>query len=87
MTRRTKRKTTIITETDRLLILNRQSGAVEGWCDDLDGLFGMLEPEAAAVTAFRIQAPGRLAQTGKRQREDCPNEAPPDGLAAVLKPA
>ena len=54
MTRR-KKKTTIITETDRVLILNRHSGAVQGWCEDCSDLAGMVRPEeAVAWTAFRV---------------------------------
>ena len=54
MTRK-KRKTTIITETDRLLILNRHSGAVEGWCDDCSDFAGMVRPEEAIEwAAFRL---------------------------------
>lgn len=54
MTRKTK-KTTIITETDRLLILNRHSGAVEGWCDDCSDFAGMVRPEEAIEwAAFRL---------------------------------
>ena len=52
-----KRKTTIITETDRLLILNKESGAVEGWCQDCDQLVGMVRPdEAVALAAFRLRS-------------------------------
>ena len=54
MTRK-KRKTTIITETDRLLVLNRHSGAVEGWCDNCDDLAGSFRPEEAVrLAAFRL---------------------------------
>ena len=54
MTRKRK-KTTIITETDRLLVLNRQSGAVTGWCDDCEDLAGMVRPEeAVGLAAFRL---------------------------------
>jgi hypothetical protein len=43
------------TETGFLLILNKESGAVEGWCDDCDDLAGMFQPrEAAAISAFRL---------------------------------
>jgi hypothetical protein len=52
-----KRKTTIITETERLLILNKESGAVEGWCEDCDELVGMVGPDAAvALAAFRLRS-------------------------------
>ena len=54
MTRR-KKKTTIITETDRVLILNRHSGAVQGWCEDCSDFAGMVRPEeAVAWAAFRV---------------------------------
>jgi hypothetical protein len=54
MTRK-KKKTTIITETDRVLILNRRSGAVEGWCEDCGDFAGMVRPEdAVAWAAFRL---------------------------------
>jgi hypothetical protein len=57
MTRRTRKRTTIITETDRLVILSRPSGAVEGWCDNVNGLLNSSQPEEAAeLTAFRLQA-------------------------------
>lgn len=47
----------MITETGFLLILNRKSGAVEGWCDDCDDLATMLQPEeAATISAFRLGA-------------------------------
>jgi hypothetical protein len=47
----------MIAETGFLLILNRESGAVEGWCDDCDDLSGMLQPgEAATISAFRLGA-------------------------------
>ena len=59
MTRR-KKKTTIITETDRVLILNRHSGAVTGWCEDCSDLAGMVRPEeAVAWAAFRVGAVSR----------------------------
>jgi hypothetical protein len=51
----TRKKTGMIAETGFLLILNKQSGAVEGWCDDCDDLSGMLQPEeAATISAFRL---------------------------------
>ena len=54
MTRK-KKKTTIITETDRVLIINRRSGEVEGWCDDCSDLAGMVRPEeSGAWAAFRL---------------------------------
>jgi hypothetical protein len=75
MTTRRKKRTTIITETDRLLILNKQSGAVEGWCEDLEGLVGMVRPsQASTLAAFRLESvygslePGRLeAENGLLQ--------------------
>ena len=45
----------MITETGFLLILNKERGAVEGWCDDCDDLAGMFRPgEAATISAFRL---------------------------------
>jgi hypothetical protein len=86
MTTRRKKKTTIITETDRLLILNKRSGAVEGWCEDLDGLVGMVRPSRAeAVTAFRLGSvygsldPSRLERTQDGLLQVC--------LDSLLKPA
>lgn len=47
----------MIAETGCLLILNKQSGSVEGWCDDCDDLAGMLQPDkAATISAFRLGA-------------------------------
>jgi hypothetical protein len=47
----------MISETDLLLIFNKESGAVEGWCDDCDDLAGMFQPrEAATIAAFRLGA-------------------------------
>lgn len=73
MTTRKRKKTTIITETDRLLILNKHSGAVEGWCEDLDGLVGIVRPgEAETLAAFRLASvygsvdPSRLQRTETR---------------------
>jgi hypothetical protein len=64
--RRTKRKTTIITETDRLLILNKDSGAVEGWCESCDELVGMVRPdEAVALAAFRLRSVYRALEPDK----------------------
>lgn len=61
-----KRKTTIITETDCLLILNKESGAVEGWCDDCDELVGMVRPdEAVALAAFRLHYGCRALEPDK----------------------
>ena len=88
ITRRTRKKTTIITETDRLLILNKHSGAVEGWCDDLEGLLGMVEPgEAAAVTAFRMQPGKGPIQAGKLQAKDDVAEPAPLSRTSLLKQA
>ncbi len=45
----------MIAETDFLVILNKKSGAVEGWCDDWDVLAGMLQPQTVAtLSAFRV---------------------------------
>jgi hypothetical protein len=61
-----KRKTTIITETDRILVLNRNTGAAEGWCDHCDDLVGMVKPEdAVALAAFRLRAVYRLLEPDK----------------------
>jgi len=60
MTRK-KKTTTIITETDRVLILNRRSGAVEGWCEDCSDFAGMVRPEeAVAWAAFRLGSAFRV---------------------------
>jgi hypothetical protein len=86
MTTRRKKKTTIITETDRLLILNRQSGAVEGWCEDLDGLVGIVRPSRAeGLAAFRLASvygsfdPNRLDHNEDGMLQVC--------LDSLLKPA
>lgn len=87
MTRKRK-KTTIITETDRLLILNKQSGAVEGWCDDCDDLVGMLRPEQAlALAAFRLGAVYRSPELGKLRRPEESAESVQACLGSLLKPA
>ncbi len=86
MTTKRKKKTTIITETDRLLILNRRSGAVEGWCEDLEGLVGMVRPSRAeGLSAFRLGSvygsldPNRLERNQDGLLQVC--------LDSLLKPA
>lgn len=86
MTTRRKKKTTIITETDRLLILNKQSGAVEGWCEDLEGWVGTVRPaRAEGLAAFRLGSvygsfdPGRLERNEDGFFQVC--------LDSLLKPA
>jgi hypothetical protein len=88
MTGRTK-KTTIAAETERLLILNRHSGAVEGWCENCEELIGMVRPEEAlALAAFRLQAVYRALEPGQLHSIESP-----DGLLHVcvssllMKPA
>jgi hypothetical protein len=45
----------MVAETGLLVILNKESGAVEGWCDDFEEMAGMLQPGAVAtVSAFRL---------------------------------
>ena len=45
----------MVAETGLLVILNKESGAVEGWCDDFEEMAGMLEPGAVAtISAFRL---------------------------------
>ena len=83
-----KKKTTIITETDRLLIFNRHSGAVEGWCDDCADLAGIVRPaEAAALAGFRLGAVYRQLELKKLY----PIATGPDEFDAcidsLLKPA
>ncbi len=86
MTTRRKKKTTIITETDRLLILNKRSGAVEGWCEDLEGLVGMVRPSRGeALAAFRLGSVYGSLEPNRLERNE-------DGLLQVcldslLKPA
>ena len=46
----------MISETGCLLILNKESGAVEGWCDDCDDLVMLQPEEAAAIAGFRLAA-------------------------------
>ena len=87
MTRKRKR-TTIITETDRLLIFNRRSGAVEGWCDSCDDMAGMMQPDQAiALAGFRLSSVYKSLELNKLK----PIVAPPDeleiGLDSILKPA
>jgi hypothetical protein len=85
MTRR-KKKTTIITETDRVLILNRRSGAVEGWCEDCGDLAGMVRPEdAVAWAAFRL---GPTYKTpGFKELPGIKTDAGEGGLEPWLRPA
>ena len=86
MTRRRK-KTTIITETDRLLIFNRRSGAVEGWCDSCDDMAGMVRPsEAAALAGFRLGAVYKSLDLSKLQPIVAADEFE-TGLDSLLKPA
>jgi hypothetical protein len=55
MATRRKKPTTNFAKSDRLLLLNKESGAVEGWCEDFDGLVGMVRPSrASSVAAFRL---------------------------------
>jgi hypothetical protein len=86
MTTKRKRKTTIITETDRVLILNRRSGAVEGWCENLEGLVGIVRPgQAEGLAAFRLGSvygsldPDRIQPQGDGMLQVC--------LDSLLKPA
>ena len=45
----------MVAETGLLVILNKESGAVEGWCDDFEEMAGMLRPGAVVtVSAFRL---------------------------------
>jgi len=46
----------MISETGCMLILNKESGAVEGWCDDCDDLVMLQPEEAVAISAFRLGA-------------------------------
>jgi hypothetical protein len=86
--RRTKRKTTIITETDRLLILNKESGAVEGWCDNCDELVGMVRPEeAVALAAFRLRAADRALDPEKLHLIESGDGGLHVCLNSLLKPA
>ncbi|HEY6293333.1 MAG TPA: hypothetical protein VI455_17420 [Terriglobia bacterium] len=87
MTRRRK-TTTIITETDRLLIFNRRSGAVEGWCDSCDDLAGMVRPdEAAALAGFRLNAVYRSLELNKLRSIIAPLDELEVRLDSLLKPA
>ena len=86
MTRKRKR-TTIITETDRLLILNRRSGAVEGWCDNCDDMAGMMQPDqATALAGFRLSSAYKSLELNKLKPIMPPDELE-IGLDSLLKPA
>lgn len=81
-----RRKTTIITETDRLLVLNRHSGAVTGWCDDCEDLAGMVRPEeAVGLAAFRLGSVYR--SLGLKELPGIQAESFDIRLNAWLKPA
>jgi len=85
MTRKRK-KTTIITETDRLLVLNRHNGAVTGWCDDCEDLAGMVRPEeAVGLAAFRLGSIYR--SLGLKELPGITADALDGRLNAWLKPA
>ena len=72
MTRRTRKKTTIITETDRLLIFGGPRSAAEVWRDDPDGLFdGAQTEQAAALAASRLQTAQRPVETVAAQSRQC----------------
>lgn len=87
MTRKTK-KTTMAAETDRLLILNRYSGAVEGWCEDCEELIGMVRPEeAVALAAFRLQAVYREFEPGQLHYRGSPDGLLHVCVNSLLKPA
>ena len=54
MTRKRK-KTTIITETDRMVIINRHGKTVTGWSNDCNEEAGTSNPDPALASAiFRI---------------------------------
>jgi len=85
MTRKRK-KSTIITETDRVLILNRHSGAVEGWCDDCSDLASMVRPEeAVAWAAFRLGSAPRVLKL--RTLQGATPEPSEGSLDAWFRPA
>jgi len=87
MTRKTKR-TTSSAETDRVLILNRHSGAVEGWCENCEELVRMLRPEdAVALAAFRLQAVYRALEPGQLQYVGSPDGLLHVCVSSLLKPA
>ena len=45
----------MVAETGFLVVLNNESGAVEGWCDSFEEMAGMLQPAALATfSAFRL---------------------------------
>lgn len=87
MTRKMK-KATIAAETDRLLILNRHSGAVEGWCEDCEELAGMVGPEeAVALAAFRLQAVYRALEPSQLHYIESPDGLLHVCVNSLLKPA
>jgi len=88
MTRRRKKTVTIITETDRLLIFNRHSGAVEGWCDSGDDMAGMVRPdEATSLAGFRLNAVYRSLELKKLPSVIAATEGLEVYLDSLLKPA
>ncbi len=78
----------MVAETGFLVILDKESGAVEGWCDDLDDLAGMLQPGAVArVSAFRL---GPIYHSFDLSGRGMASESKTDlraHLKAALKPA
>jgi hypothetical protein len=87
MTTRTK-KAAIPAETELLLILNRHSGAVEGWCEDCEELIGLIRPEeAVALTAFRLQAVYRALEPGQLHYLESLDSLLHTRVSSLLKPA
>ncbi len=85
MTRR--KKTKIVTETERVLIFNRHSGAVEGWCDHCDEFVGMVRPEdAVTLAAFRLRAVYRQFETDKLHFVESQDGSLRVCLNSLLKP-
>jgi len=48
---KTKRRTEITVETDRVLVVRRRSRAVQAWCVSCAGRVQMVTPDEAAVVA------------------------------------
>jgi hypothetical protein len=61
-----KRRTEITIETDRTLIVRKQPGSVQGWCQGCGGAAKMISPEeAAAIAHVSVRTIYRWVEVGK----------------------
>ncbi len=81
-----KRRTHIIMETERVLIIKDQAGTVRGWCEACEALARLATPEiAAALTGLSRRAVYRLIETGQIHFTESPDAAIAVCLESIIK--